>query len=167
MYNYSLIQSFFSIKDWCKTELLELAKVDTELNEINNTLIQMRFALKAKRYDRNIAFNDNKYNAINQSLIKCMELFYLDLCLDLINKLENDILKCQDFGIYLQNYSKIKKFEEAIQKMFEKNKLINYAISEMEEKILSLIDDIKEMNAYNQELDEEFVRDKALFNMNT
>jgi hypothetical protein len=155
MYNSYLFKNFYSTTDWAKTELTELAKMDIELNELNNTTIQMRFAWKAKLYDSNIAFNDNKYNAINSNLLRCNEHFYLDFVLDIINKLENDILLCQTFGVYLQKYSRIKKFEDVIRITSEKNRLINFAISEMEEKILMLIADIREINIYSIELDEE------------
>jgi hypothetical protein len=146
--------------DWCKTELAELAKIDIEFNEVNNTLHQMRFALKAKRYDSNIAFNDNKYNAVDYNLIKCMEHYYLDFLLDIISRLEEDILMIQSFGVFLQNYSRFKKFEEAIRTISDKNRHINLAISQMEEKILLLIQDIREINVYNVELDDELLKDK-------
>jgi hypothetical protein len=115
---------------------------------------QIRFAWKAKGNDKNIMFNNNKYNKITIEYLRCFEFFYLSFILDVIERVESHILSIDAYHKHLENFSEYKKFKTVIEKISKINKDINLQIQNLEDHLVILIQDIRDLNIKNTDLDE-------------
>ena len=107
-----------------------MTKLDHDLLDINSTINQIRFAWKAKGNDKNVIFNNNKFNKITKEYLKCYEMYYLNFIIEItINKIQlqthdwtgnQSIFREITSMNWIGNYSKNKKTQRKFKKLADK-----------------------------------------------
>jgi hypothetical protein len=125
--------------------------------DVEIKLQQMRFALKSKDLKTNLVFEDNLFNEIKDHHVKAYSEFHINMYLDLIEKLEYDILRIENFHRHLNKYAEYQDFGNTIENIKAKNILNNKLIAECEKNFMEVyasVNFIKDLdNEYKEEAD--------------
>jgi hypothetical protein len=125
-------------QEWINKEFQEFKNIDDKLMETETKYQQMKFALKSKDLKTNLVFEDNLFNEIKDSQVRAYRELYINMYLDLIEKLEADILRVEKFHKYLGKYAEYQNFGETIENIKARNINNNKLVAECEKNFMEI-----------------------------
>jgi hypothetical protein len=125
--------------------------------DVETKFQQMKFALKSKNLKTNLVFEDNLFNEIKETHVRAYRELHINMYLDLIEKLEADILRIEKFHKYLIKYGEYQNFSETIENIKLKNVHNNKLVAECEKNFMEIyasVNMIKDLDIeYKEEAD--------------
>ena len=139
--------------DFIKHEKEQMNYLNDEIYGLKKRRHDATLAYDTQKIGREYVFDDNLYKNIKYSHLRAFIIDEYNKMLNVCENLDQDILQIEEAIEHLKKHEKYMKYDNLIENIENKNKLIKLKCEALDENFLKLNNDLKNVNMNNLELE--------------